>query len=139
MSTRKKKKFQNDEWENFRKHCLVCYFQSRRQLTSSHWGWDIASLSDVVCSPSYLVMIHYTEILCPCIIIVNYVWSSRWGSWKKGRIILQEQCMSFLVSFLSSLFVTVPNSITFCMYRYDCMQIRSILHFKGNWGMTNHM
>lgn len=70
-------------------------FQSKRQLTSSHWGWDIASLNDKVCYPSYLVTFHCIGILGPCRIIVNAVWSSRWGSWKQGSITLQEQCMSF--------------------------------------------
>lgn len=87
MSTRKKKKFHNDEWEIFRRHCLVCHFQSKRQLTSSLWGWDVASLNDRVWSQVMqlcLIMLLYCAIAR---ITVNYGWSSRWGNVERRAVL----------------------------------------------------
>lgn len=86
--------------------------------------------------PSYLVMFHYIEILRSCRIIVNYVWSSKWESWKKGSTILREQCICFYWCPLQALYLwlcQVPSH-SVCIDRTACKhQASCILKRTREW------
>lgn len=134
----------------------------------------IDSYKDMICFPSYLIMIHYTgvgksrftafsmqnivdkaiiiiitmflcffhmnthpniEIPCPCRIIKNCD-MFQVGKWKEGQYyIARTMHVLVFMPFPSSLFVAVPNCITFCMHRYKTSKYQAscILENTREW------